>query len=72
MNDNMINVTPDGALVPFCRRHFEMHFLDRKFLYFVKNVHEIRFLGFNQQEAIVWADEGLVYLYIYALLGFYI
>ena len=70
---------------PYCRRHFQTHFLEWKYGFRVK-FHWISFLMFkltkktsiasdnglvpNKRQAIIWNNGGLVYWRIYASLGF--
>ena len=48
------------ATRPFFRRHFQMHFLEWKLLYFDSNFTEVCSLGFKSQWAIIGSDNGLV------------
>ena len=68
----------------FCKRHFPVHFLEWKFVYFDLNFTEVSSqwcnyqqasigfdngLGLNMHQAIFGSNDGLVYWCIYASLG---
>ena len=74
----------EAKRLPFCRRHFQVQFLEWKLLNFKSNFTEICSLGSNwqygtigsdnglapnRQQVIIWANVGMLYWCIYASLG---
>ena len=49
----------EAKLSPFCRQHFLMHFLERKFLNLGYNFTDVCPKGFNQQYPRTGSENGL-------------
>ena len=64
--------------MPFCRRHFQIHFLESKIVVFSFNIQLVSItsissrngLAPNRRQAIIWTNNGQVYWRRYASLGY--